>query len=172
MLITGGLIAVAIAALLLAFFLARGASGERGGSGRSELPGNNQAQTELMAAQAAGSPSAVAPTDATPRPIERSPAAFNTHQSQDNRNEETAPPRASGSLAPGYYDEDASAQSLNRRVYELAGQLRSLQRQSQEIERHLVELSGIIEGMDARGRHDQPYYRSAASYGPDEAHKD
>ncbi|GCE04721.1 hypothetical protein [Dictyobacter aurantiacus] len=170
MLITGGLIAVAIAALLLAFFLARGDSGERGSGSR--LPNNSQAQTELMAAQAAGSPSAVAPTDATPRPIEQPPAAFNTHQSQDGRNDETALSRPSGSLAPGYYDEDISAQSLNRRVYELAGQLRILQRQSQEIERHLIELSGILEGMDARGRHDQPYYRSSVPYGPDEVHKD
>ncbi|GHO85648.1 hypothetical protein [Dictyobacter formicarum] len=168
MFIIGGLIAVAIVALLLAFFLARGDSSERR---KPELP-NNQAQTELMAAQTAGSPSATAPTAEMTPVMERKPAMANNQGSYADRTEETTGFSRSGvSLAPHYYDEDTSIQSLNRQVYELAGQLRALQRQSQEIERSLVELSGVIERMDERGRHDASYYRPV-TYGPDEVHKD
>ncbi|GCE18580.1 hypothetical protein [Dictyobacter kobayashii] len=165
MLIIGGLIALAVVALLLAFFLARGDSGSE--RRRSELA-NKQAQTELTAAQAAGAAGATAPVVDTPRTTERQPefisANNNSRAAYDGRNEETVLPRSGVSLPNHYYDEDTSIQSLNRQVYELAGQLRSLQRQSQEIEQTLIELSGAIEGLDQRGRHNTAAYASG-NYG-------
>lgn len=46
--------------------------------------------------------------------------------------------------------QDRDVASLNRRLYELAGQLHLLQRQSRDIEQGLIHLSGVIEHMQSQ----------------------
>ncbi|GER87701.1 hypothetical protein KDW_18630 [Dictyobacter vulcani] len=164
MLIIGGLIAVAVVALLLAFFLARGA-----GTGQSAPAQPARAQEERVT-PAASAPTVELPRAESPsRPLASVPASGQGLPIGPQRAEPARP--ANSVSLPGYYDEDVSVAALNRQVYELAGQLRSLQRQSQEIEQSLVELSGVLENLDARNR-PQPAYYPAATYSPHEAREE
>ncbi|GCE26330.1 hypothetical protein KDA_18140 [Dictyobacter alpinus] len=160
MLIIGGLIAVAIVALALAFFLARGDNREKQAY---ELPPRTR-ETQPVAATPKPDPQ-VESAPATPTPTSRpAPAEY--------RRVDELEGASTNHDASTYYDQDTSVPALNRRVYELAGQLHSLQRQSQEIERSLIELSGTIEGMDTRGRHNSTPFYSGGSYVPGDSHEE
>ncbi|GCF10244.1 hypothetical protein [Dictyobacter arantiisoli] len=178
--IIGGLIAIAVLALLGAFLASRG--------------GNTSAKVTAAAAVPAGpvTPAAIEKQETMPAPeLEKSMTLpLSEHERKDQqlsarsqpleqldfpeaptmayaKNEHTnniADYPTREEVLPVSWATEQSAQSqysereiatLNRQLYELAGQLHILQRQSRDIEQGLVQLSGVIEGMHGRNSAEQ-----------------
>ncbi|BCL82171.1 hypothetical protein ccbrp13_46360 [Ktedonobacteria bacterium brp13] len=131
MLIPVGLIAVAVVALLAAFFLSRGGGdGERAGERAADIMPENQ--------------TIATPTTAIPtRPT-------NSTRPLETMTEEVPAIQTTPATDPATEDNDDSATdttitTLNRELYEMADQLSTLQRHSRDMEQRLTHLSGIIE---------------------------
>lgn len=133
MLIPVGLIAVAVVALLAAFFLSRG-----GGDGENKGERDGESNGERTADIMPENPTTATPTTAIPtRPLETMTEEISAIQAtpatEDNDN---------GA-------EDTTITTLNQELYEMAGQLSTLQYHSHDMEQRLTHLSGIIKRITA-----------------------
>ncbi|GER87704.1 hypothetical protein KDW_18660 [Dictyobacter vulcani] len=171
MLIPGGLIAIAVLALLGAFFLARGEKKAEPAKVASasvkpeapvqqpeldkkatipapelKQPDQSQNQDEQLdfPEQATFAAASQDSTMGMPE-INSSPKSMLFEQPTDYWGQDQANPRTGHDVA-----------SLNRRLYELAGQLHILQRQSRDIEQGLIHLSGVIEHMQSQKNNSHP----------------
>lgn len=165
MLIIGGTLAIAILALLAAFFLSRGDKKSKSTPAVQVQPAQPRQPTQPEIAQHATAPALDVRSQSQQLEFPTSPlpsdvSAENTMSMpwSEYRNQvETATTQfnehpvswsqASGRSVPAQHSaQDVAA--LNRQLYELAGQLHILQRQSRDIEQGLVNLSNVIERMD------------------------
>jgi len=131
MLIPVGLIAVAVVALLAAFFLSHG-----GGDGES----NGEGSGERTAAIIPENPTMATSTTAIPTRPTNSTRPLETMTEEISAIQATPASEANDDSA-----EDTTIAALNRELYEMAGQLSTLQHHSHDMEQRLTHLSGIIE---------------------------
>ncbi|GCF10243.1 hypothetical protein [Dictyobacter arantiisoli] len=185
--IIGGLIAVAAIALLLAFLLMRSDESAQQTQAQTRIASaadNSNVATERVSAPiepARNQQASVTVPIPSAREEERSQPSVQSytqpHRSSYSQNQTFAPdtytvPRGESRYEPPLSPLEpleADVPALNRRLYELAGQLRSVQRQSQQIERTLIQLSSILESIDQRGRHPSDPLYAGQLYGAETA---
>lgn len=139
MLIPVGLIAVAIVALLAAFFLSRGGGdGESNGEGSGERTAAIIPENPTMATSTTAIPTT--PATAIPTRPTNSTRPLETMTEEISAIQATPASEANDDGA-----EDTTIAALNRELYEMAGQLSTLQHHSHDMEQRLTHLSGIIE---------------------------
>ncbi|GCE26327.1 hypothetical protein KDA_18110 [Dictyobacter alpinus] len=165
MLIPGGLIAVAVLALVGAFFLSRGGNNTKPArvtSASAKPEPEPEPETPAQPAQPAIDKTKTIPAPEARRQDQQQEFPQNPNMPDISREHTTAMPEFNGnhsmqvSQPANYWQQEQAAQqptqdvaALNRRLYELAGQLHILQRQQRDIEQGLVQLSGIIEHLQS-----------------------
>ncbi|GLV57997.1 hypothetical protein KDH_48310 [Dictyobacter sp. S3.2.2.5] len=154
--IIGGLIAVAVLALLGAFFLARG-----GGDKNAKPAARVESAQPATPVQPDIEKKATIPAPELKRESQQLEFPKNSSMPDLSQDTTTSMPRVNNfedyNATPAYWPQEQSASqhepdvaALNRRLYELAGQLHIMQRQTRDIEQNLMHLSGVIEHMNRK----------------------
>ncbi|GHO85645.1 hypothetical protein [Dictyobacter formicarum] len=157
--IIGGLIAIAVLALLGAFFLSRGGD-------KNEKPARVESAQPATPAQSEVDKKATIPAPEFKNQSQQLEFPENPNLSDVSQEPTTAMSQVNNygestqfNTTPAYWPQEQPVRqsepdvaALNRRLYELAGQLHILQRQSRDIEQGLMHLSGVIEHMNRNNR--------------------
>ncbi|GCE04724.1 hypothetical protein [Dictyobacter aurantiacus] len=155
--IIGGLIAIAVLALLGAFFLARG------GGDKNAKPARVESAQPATPVQPEVEKKATIPAPELKSESQQLEFPKNASMPDLSQDTTTSMPRVNNfedatqryNATPAYWPQEHSVSqpepdvaALNRRLYELAGQLHIMQRQTRDIEQNLMHLSGVIEHMN------------------------
>ncbi|GCE18583.1 hypothetical protein [Dictyobacter kobayashii] len=153
--IIGGLIAIAVLALIGAFFLSRGGD-------KNEKPAKVESAQPAATVQPEIDKKATIPAPEFKQRSQQLEFPENPNMPDVSQEPTTAIPQVNTYEettqmhdTPSYWSQSQPVRqsgrdvaALNRQLYELAGQLHILQRQSRDIEQGLIHLSGVIEGMN------------------------